>query len=465
MVVQFSVYFRLVSLGRKKIRVCSEFWRSAGLHFSHLLADTRLRGEACVMPFGFRLLVLCCGCLAGVNSVARASSAELLPPDRQLRGIRSWGLGISPVALSGGTALSEVMYNNPAWVGVEGKASQKNILRGLFFPGLTLGANGTTRALGQAYFNGNGSTQRSIENFLKAAQNEQTPYGYFEMAPSVTILRMQWGIFARAQVQGYVWQPSLQPPSVAEAPGSGRVSNDSYFLSESVPQMSVSALVERGTALSFSVPYKNTGVNLGVTARPTWRTEYAGQVSLSEPLVEETAKNLKAKFNETRGIPIDVGMSVRLPRFSLRPTFGLKLEDAGNTYFRAANSAHRDFVQKSNLSAGLAGWIFQEKSFASQCSVSGHHLNDARLALNSVVGLGCEIHFKGQVEGDLVVDAPIVARVGYNKQGLSYGLSWDMPFAVLEVASQVAHVQGPSGFEDRSDRRYFLRVSVDANRE
>jgi len=425
----------------------------------------RLYGGAIVKCVWFRCLVWSSGCLAGLNFGGAALAAELLPPERQVRGMRSLGLGVSPVALSGGTSQGEAMYNNPAWVGVDSKESQKNILRGLYFPGLTVGANGTTRALARAYFNGNGSTQRSIENFLKAAQNEQTPYGYFEMAPSLTLLRLQWGLFARAQVEGYVLLPTETTTASSDAPGAGRISTDVFALTSSAPQMNVSALLERGTALSFSVPYKNTGVNLGVTVRPTWRTEYSGQVSLSEPLAEATAKDLRAKFNETRGVPVDFGVSVRLPRFRMRPTFGLKVEDVGDTYYRAVSAAHRDVFQKSNLSVGFAGWIFQEKNLASQCSLAGHHLNDGRFALKSVLGLGCEIHVKGQVEGDMVVGAPLVARVGYNSLGLAYGLSWETPIAAVEIASQGALIQAPEGAQDRTDRRYFLRLSVDASRE
>lgn len=413
----------------------------------------------------FGLSLLGSVCLAGLSCGGAAFAAELLPPVRELRGMRAWGLGIAPVAMAGGSSQAETLYNNPAWVGVGGKASQKDVLRGLFFPGLTVGANGTTRALARSYFDGNGSTQRSIENFLKAAQNEQTPYAFLEIAPSLTIMSVQWLLFARAQVAGYVWQPDLEPTSVSEAPGTGRISTEVFPLTSPVSQMSVNALVERGTALSFSVPYKNTGVNLGVTARPTWRTEYSGEVSLSEPLVEETVKNLRAKFNETRGIPIDFGMSVRLPRLTMRPIFGLKIQDVGNTYYRGVSAAHRDVIQRSQVSAGVAGWVIQEKNFASQCSFSGHNLTDSRLALVSVLGVGCELHLKGQVEGDIVVGAPLVARFGYNKLGLAYGLSWETAFAVVEIASQGARVPGPAGAEERLDRRYFLRVSVDANRQ
>lgn len=395
-----------------------------------------------------------------------SSAAELLIPDRNLRGIRALGLGVPAVSLTG-VPQGETPLNNPAWTGFESKALQKSVLRGMIFPGLTLGANGTTRSLGRAYFGGRGSTQTAIENFLKAAQNEQTPYGFFEMAPSLTIMRFQWALFARTQVEGFVWQPSsdtnVQSSGVSNETASSRISTDILALTSIETQMSVNALVERGTAISFSTPYKNTGVTLGVTARPTWRSEFSGNVDLSDPLVAESAKNLRARFNETRGMPVDFGLNVRFPRFATKPSLGVKLDDVGDTYYRAANQLHQSFVQKSNLSAGIAGWLFQGKSASTQCTIAGHHLNDSRLLKVSTVGAGCEIHFRGQIEGDAVVDAPLILRFGGTKDGLSYGASWDMAFALLEVASTSVSVDGPLGSASRKDRRYFLRLSVDAS--
>jgi len=395
-----------------------------------------------------------------------SSAAELLPPDRNLRGIRALGLGVPAVSLTG-VPQGETPLNNPAWTGFESKALQKKVLRGMIFPGLTLGANGTTRSLGRAYFGGRGSTQTAIENFLKAAQNEQTPYGFFEMAPSLTVMRFEWALFARTQVEGFVWQPSIDTTVqgggvLSEAPD-GRISTDILALTSTEAQLSVNALVERGTSVSFSTPYKNTGVSLGVTARPTWRTQYSGNVELSDPLVAESAKSLRARFNETQGIPVDFGLNVRFPRFATKPSLGVKLEDVGDSYYRAANHFHNSFVQKSNLSLGVAGWLFQGKSFSTQCTIAGHHLNDSRLLKVSTVGGGCEIHFRGQTEGDTIVDAPLILRFGGTKDGLSYGASWNTAFALLEIASTSVSVNGPLGFASRNDRRYFIRLSVDAS--
>lgn len=407
-----------------------------------------------------------CACFWGVLPLPSAWAVDYLPADRSLAGIRSKGLGVPSVALTG-AAQGETALQNPSWIGVESRAMQKNVLRGLYFPAVTLGANGTTRSLGRAYFGGRGSTQTSIENFLKAAQNEQTPYALFEMYPSVTLWRVQWGLFARAQVEGYVWQPSAEgaassPPSGSPTQSS-RISTDVFSLVDSSSQMSVQALVERGTSVSLSTPYKNTGLTLGVTVRPTWRSEYSGDVTLSEPLASETAKDLRAKFNETRAVPVDFALNVRIPRWTMKPSMGIKLEDVGDTYYRGANPSHQTVVKKTNLSVGVAGWLFQGKKVSSQCTVAGQNLNDDRVAKSSAVGAGCEILVNGQTEGDVVANAPLVLRFGGTKDGLAYGLSWDMPFAILEVGSNVASVNGPLGSSPRSDRRYFLRLSVDAN--
>lgn len=398
-----------------------------------------------------------------------ARGQELFPPVRDMYGIRSLGLGVPAVSMQG-VSQGESALTNPAWVGQEGKIKQNNILRGLWFPAATLGANGTTRSLAKAYFSGQGSTQLRLENFLKAAQNEQTPFGTFAIQPGLTLGSLHWGVFGRVRVEGYVWQaPTLNPVITndgAIAIGEGTLKNTPLVLSASdSTQMDVRATVERGTSLSLSLPYKNTGLFLGATVRPTWRSDYWGTVDLAEPLVSDSAKKLKAKFNETRGFPVDVGLAIRLPQIRMKPSLGMKIEDVSDTRFEAVSSAHQTMIQKSNMTAGLSGWLVQSPKFGSQCSVGAHHLNDARLTWNERWGLGCELHFLGQVEGDVIRGAPLIARLGGNQGGIAYGLSWDMPFAVVEIASHVARVDAPIGMAARTDRRYFLRLSVDANQQ
>lgn len=404
--------------------------------------------------------------LSGVFYAFPGKAGDLLPPNVALPGVRAKGLGVPPVALTG-VAQGESSLHNPSWVGVETKAAQKRVLRGLYFPAVTLGANGTTRALGRAYFGGQGSTQTSIEDFLKAAQNAQTPFGMFEIFPSVTLWRAQWGLFARAHVEGFVWQPEATAVSSGQVltadDGVGRISRDAFFLESPSSKINVSALLERGGSLSVSTPYKDTGLSLGLTFRPTWRSEYSGDVELADPLVSESAKNLQAKFNETRGFPVSLGLHMRFPRLALKPSVGLKLDDVGDTHYRAVSSSHQPLIQKSNLSAGVAAWMFQDKLLSSQCTLSGHHLNDGRVAKSRSIGAGCEILVQGQIEGDIVSGAPFILRFGGTQDGFSYGVSWDTTFAIVEMASTVAQVNGPTGFLPRADRRYFMRITVDAN--
>ncbi|NBO39413.1 hypothetical protein EBU99_12605 [bacterium] len=395
-----------------------------------------------------------------------AFAAEILPPVRELKGLRSLGLGFPAVALSG-QSNGESPIQNPAWTGLESKARQKATLRGVWVPGVTVGANATTGHLAKAYFAGNGSTQKSLENFLTEAKNQQTPYGFFELYPSFGLGFLQWGLFARVRVEGYVWQPSSQVQTTAEGsagtlPVSGRIGIDPFSLTETA-QMDVCASVQRGTSLSFSIPYKNTGVTLGATARPTWRSDYSGTVALAEPLRTDAAKDLRARFNETHGIPVDAAMTIRLPQLRMKPSVGFKWDDLGDTIYNAANSSHQSLVEKSSLSAGAAAWMFQSKSLSAQCSVAGHHLNDTRIKKSSAFGGGCEFYLMGQTEVDAVAESPLILRMGGNSDGLAYGLSWDMPFAVLEIASNVGSVEGPVGYSARKDRRYFLRFTVDAS--
>lgn len=399
-------------------------------------------------------------------SLAAGSASILLPPDVRLNGARALGLGIPPVALSpavlGGTGAQ-----NPVWTGAESKDVQKNVLRGLYVPSLLVGANGTTRSLAKAYFGGRSSTQRGLEDFLKEAMNQQTPFGFVEFSPGFTLWRTGFSLFARTEVEGYVWRPaasieetgdeSLQ--SVSDGSSTPRI----LSLSGDSSQMDVNVKIHRGVRLSFSTPYKNTGVMAGVTVRPTWRSDFSGNVGLSEPLLTETAKELRKKFNETKGVPIDIALLVRVPKWAMKPSLGLMVEDMGNTTFKAASRSHQDFLQKANFSAGLSGWLFQQKAFSAQCTLAGHHLNDGRVAKFSTLGIGCETHVLGRTEGDIVTGAPLVLRAGVTRQGVSYGASWDMPFAALEVASSAVEVVGPVGTTPRPDRRYFLRLTVDAS--
>jgi hypothetical protein len=397
---------------------------------------------------------------------------ELFPYVRDFRSVRSLGLGIPAVAMSG-VSLGDSADVNPAWLGQEGKSKQKNWLRGVWFPGATVGANSTTRSLAKSYFSGQGSTQEKIENFLIASQNQQTPFGFFSLNPAVGVGPFQLDAFARVRVEGYVFQPT-------ESAGGGATSSGGVLASEvsedplstriplslsaaNSPQMDVRATVERGTSLSFSVPYKNTGVYLGVTVRPTWRSDYWGNVELAEPLASAAATSLRAKFNETQGYPVDAGMVVRLPQLRTKPTFGFKIEDVADTRFKGVSAGHQSMIQKSNISGGFSAWLMQSRGLSAQCGLAGHHLNDKRLELSGKWGGACEFHLAGQVEGDVVSNALAVGRFGKNKDGWAYGLSFDLPFFILEFASSPARIDGPIGYNERLDRRYYLRLSVDAS--
>lgn len=393
-------------------------------------------------------------------------AAESLPVSRSFPDVRTFGLGVTPVALQGlphGNAGSQ----SPAWVGLDGKARQKEFLRSFYFPGVTLGANGTTRSLAKAYFNGSGSTQQSIENFLKAAQNEQTPYGFFELAPSISMLRLQFGLFARVEVDGYVWSASGSSTQQNQTLDNGAFGEEFeggvFGLTSSDTQMQVRAEILRGARLAFSVPYKNTGVHLGVQVRPTWRSEYSGGVSLAEPLATEAAKELKAKFNESHGFPLDFGASIRLPRVRFMPMVGLMIEDVSDTFYKAGKDTHQSLIQKSNFKLGASAWLLRGKSVAVQCTVAGEHLNDSRVSGEDKVGVGCEAHVQGRQEADVIVDAPAVLRLGWNSNGLSYGAHWDSPIALIEVGSGAVQVAGPAGFSQRRDQRYYFKLSIDVS--
>jgi len=189
----------------------------------------------------------------------------------------------------GGTAAQ-----NPAWTGTESKDLQKDALRGLYFPSLLLGANGTTRALAKAYFGGKSSTQTALEDFLKEARNQQTPFGYIEFSPGFTLWRTGVSLFARTEVEGYVAPSSSAVSDTAGTETLKTVLDEStapriLALSGEATQMDVNVKMHRGVRLSFSTPYKNTGVMAGVTVRPTWRSDFAGSVALSEPLVTDAA--------------------------------------------------------------------------------------------------------------------------------------------------------------------------------
>lgn len=388
-------------------------------------------------------------------------AAEHLPPSRSFPDVRTLGLGVTPVALQG-LSYGSTGFQNPAWVGLDSKLRRKETLRSLYFPEVTVGANGTTRSLAKAYFNGQGSTQRSIEDFLKAAQNEQTPYGFFELAPSISFLRLQMGLFARIEVEGYVWSESDSPTQEPDTFETGII-DDVFSLTGSNSEMQVRAEILRGARLAFSVPYKNTGVHLGVQVRPTWRSEYSGSVSLSEPLAEDSAKELKAKFNESSGIPVDLAATIRLPRVMLMPTVGVMVEDLTDTHYKAKLSNHQSLVQKSNLKIGAAAWIVRGKSIDVQCTVAGQHLNDSRVAGPDKAGVGCEGHIRGGREADVAVDAPLVLRFGWNSRGWSYGGHWISPVALVELGSASIRVAGPVGFSERIDQRYYLKLSVDVS--
>lgn len=388
-------------------------------------------------------------------------AAEQLPVSRSFSNIREFGLGVSPVALQG-LSLGSTSAHNPAWVGLDGKARQKEALRSLFFPEMTLGANGTTRSLAKAYFNGQGSTQRSIEDFLKAAQNEQTPYGFFEVAPSVSFLRLQLALFARVEVEGYVWSEAEVAEEQSDTFQTG-VIDDIFSLVGADSQMLVRAEILRGARVAFSVPYKKTGVHLGMQVRPTWRSEYSGSVGLSEPLAEETAKGLKEKFNESSGVPVDFAATLRLPRVKLMPTLGVMIDDVGDTFFRGQGSSHQSLIQKSNLKVGAAAWLVRGKSVHVQCTVAGQHLNDSRVSGVDKVGVGCESHIRGAQEADLVINSPLVARFGWSSRGISYGGHWSSPLALIEIGSAPVRVIGPATFPDRFDQRYFVKLSVDVS--
>jgi hypothetical protein len=292
----------------------------------------------------------------------------------------------------------------------------------------------------------------------------------FSLRPALTFGPVQWSAFTRIRVEGYVWQPTETSLTTGSEMNGIPVMTDVLSRPQgmnvtgaAIDQLDVRATIERGTSLSLSVPYKNTGVHLGVTARPTWRSDYFGSVSLSEPLVSESAEKLKAKFNETKGVAIDAGAAVRLSKLRMKPVLGLKIEDISDTRYVAVNSAHQTLVQKSSLSGGVSGWLVQSSQFGTQCGLAAHHMNDGRVEWKGKWGAACEAYVAGQPQGDVIYGAPVVLRLGLTQDGVAYGISWDMPFALLEMASSVARVTGPAGYSTRTDRRYFLRLTVNVN--
>lgn len=400
------------------------------------------------LPSGMRLrlrlaveVVIALALGGGLQSEAIASERMTVPVYEVFPSTRANGMGgaTSAVADDG-----DALFTNPAGIGREDGDKPKSLLRGAAFPSITLGVNQYTRGLYNVYNNGGATRDERLEKTILASGNKEVVYGRFTALPYFTIGHFQLGLFVDDYVQGYL--EKLEPAAESE------------FSTPEAPKtvdtrMKVEAKSSAGAIVGFSLPYKNTGMSLGMTARYATRASLYRNVEMASGVARKSSQAALKAVNKTRGLAIDSGVLYRSSK-SWAPAFALVFHDVGDAYYRKSPSGKIDEVEKMNIVTGLSARPPLGKMFGAVVSFEAHHLNDKRVALRDKMRFGTEF-----LIGSSDTTAPLKVRFGHNLSSPSVGVSADLIFLHLDFATYREILNGPNG--RRKDTRYLLRTTVD----
>jgi hypothetical protein len=373
-------------------------------------------------------------------SSALAADVILMPPRDAFRSARGEGMGgaVTAVADDG-----DALFHNPAGIGREDGDASKNALRGASFPNATFGANKYTLGMFRDY---QGSSDRSsaIEKTMLSAGDKDVVYGHAQAFPYLTVWRFQLGFLTSVWGEGYLTRyDEPQPSREAGAPEGSTYDRE----------ISAIGLAQQAVVAGFSLPYKETGLSLGVAGRFAYRNSFRRDIEATESSVRTSARTYRDDLNATRGAAADVGVLYRV-RGSLLPAFGIAMRDVGDTHYAPAKAGARAEKERANLAAGFSLRPEVGKNAGLTLGVDVQRINDGRLPIRDKVKMGAELGI-----GASDSTAPFALRGGYDLRAPSVGIGADLLFLKVDAAWFGDVVEGPDG--TRVDMRTLIKATVD----
>lgn len=384
--------------------------------------------------------VSCLVALAQGGLSLDAFASRLMPPRDTAPSPRAAGMGGAAVAIADD---GDAIFQNPAGIGREDGDFSKNALRGFSFPNATFGLNKYTLGMLKDYDESE-DRPSAIEKTILNAGNRDVVYGHVSAFPYITLWRFQLGVLSSSQGEAFLvrhTEPQESAYSTSEAPLS-------Y-----TKTISASGLAQTALVAGFSIPYKKTGLSLGITGRFAYRSRFARDIEATETSARKSSESYRSDLNSTKGAAADVGLLYQM-RGALLPSFGFVLRDVGDTSYAPVTSSGEVEIDKMNIAAGAAIRPDFGKKAAFVLGVDVQRIHDTRLTLRDKVKMGFELGL-----GASNSTAPFSLRGGYNLRAPSVGLGVNLLFLNVDASYFGEAVE--SGNETRVDMRTLVRASVD----
>ncbi|APJ02424.1 hypothetical protein [Silvanigrella aquatica] len=367
---------------------------------------------------------------------------EIPPIDTHL-GARPLGMGNAFVGVADD---ENALFDNPAGIGyTDHRNKSKSIVKNASFPDITISTNAYTAGLINDYFNSYQFPSNIIGQSVADANKNQVVFVRASLFPNLVIGHFQIGYLADSYISGYTTDLN-SPKTSAYSTSSNPLTYDRTFTVFNQDQY--------GPVAGFSLPLlKNLIIGFGTRfmVRETVSNTIEGN---SNGLITQSSQNAESSLNHTDGLAFDSGILIPFQN-SWNPKIGISFLDMGDTIYNATNSSSVNEIVRMNTRAGFSINPNLGKNVGALISIEEERINDPRVNDRDKIRAGCELSF-GSYTG---ADAPVSIRAGYGMQTFSAGISLNIIFATLDVATYGETVPLSNG--SITDRRYVARLTVD----
>lgn len=368
----------------------------------------------------------------------------VIPPTEMYLSTRPLGMGNAYVAVADD---ENALFSNPAGIGyIDKRDSSKSIIKSASFPNITFSTNSFTSNLIGIYFD---SSQQYPSNITgKAIANSSSNdivFSRLSLFPNIVIGRFQLGFLADVELNGFT--TILSSPKLSDFSSSiSPITYDRTF--------SIFYREQLGPVAGFSFQISKN-ILLGLGSRLMLRETIIDNIEENQngPITPSLQK-AENNRNKTFGYAFDTGILIPFQNV-LNPKIAVSFLDVGDTTYKAQNSTYSNEIEKMNIKTGVSINPNLSKNIGAIISIEANRINDSRINDRDKISTGCEISF-GSHKGS---KAPFSLRTGYGMRSLSAGMSLDLIFAALEMATYGETVTVNNGYV--IDRRYAIKLTVD----
>ena len=281
--------------------------------------------------------------------------------------------------------------------------------------------------------------QRSLLEMSK----QDSSYLNARVFPSLVFGRFQIGYLYQLYVNAYSTQNKTQQPS-------------SY--DPALTYNSTVTIYERqrsGGVLGFSLPYQDTGVSVGITSYYTSDTVVSNSYEVSEETLIPATAAYKNDRHKGAILSFDGGLFFEREKKGHKVSVGISAKNFHQQII-SSTTKNRDFLlEELNVSAGLGYKFVFRKGFHLKTSFDLSHINDKRAQLADKMRIGIQL---GIGSKSYAISNPLVLYLGSDFKSVSYGLSLNLIFFRLELASFMEPYKFDS--KKRLNRRYAVNIST-----